>query len=208
MNRNRTVNRQRRQAITTILPACAPTCLGASPALAMLQSGPTQKTPHRFDSDLERTLTNRQFLDMRYRDVIVLAKGLEKHMGREKAIAFLKKVTTEQMLERGKEQASQFPDDSLDSYVDQFRAGYKNTLTMEIVRDSRKAFELKVTECLWADTFHRAGAGEIGFAWICWGDYAWARGFNPKIRLVRDKTLMQGHAYCNHRYIWEGKAAV
>jgi hypothetical protein len=30
------------------------------------------------------------------------------------------------------------------------------------------------------------------------------KGFNPKIKLVRDKTLMQGHEYCNHRYIWTG----
>ena len=28
--------------------------------------------------------------------------------------------------------------------------------------------------------------------------------FNPKIKLVRDKTLMQGNNYCNHRYIWQG----
>jgi hypothetical protein len=204
MNNDGTVNRERRRAITTLLPACTLTCLGGSRAFALLQSDPTQKSAHRFDSDLKRTLTNRQFLDTRYRDVITLAKALEKHMGTDKALAFLKKVKTQQMLERGKTQASQFPDDSLDSYVEQFRAGYEDTLTMEIVQDTEKTFELKITECLWADTFHQAGAGEIGYAWICWGDYSWARGFNPKIRLVRDKTLMQGHAYCNHRYIWKG----
>jgi hypothetical protein len=207
MSKRSAVNHARRQAITTILPACALACLGGSRASAMLQSNPTQEATHRFDAELERTLTNRQFIDIRYRDVISLAKALEKNMGKENAIAFLKKVRTEEMLERGKAQASEFPDDSLDSYVDQFRTRYKNTLTMEIIQDSKKAFELKITECLWADTFRRAGAGEIGYAWICSGDYAWARAFNPRIRLVRDKTLMQGHAYCNHRYIWEGIAA-
>jgi hypothetical protein len=204
MNNSGTINRERRRVITTLLPACALTCLGGSRVFALLQSDPAQKAAHRFDTDLNRTLTNRQFIDTRYRDVITLGRSLEKHMGRAEALAFLKKVKTEQMLERGKAQASQFPDDSLDSYVDQFRNGYENTLTMEIVQDTEKIFELKITECLWADTFHRADAGEIGYAWICWGDYAWAHGFNPKIRLARDKTLMQGHAYCNHRYTWEG----
>jgi hypothetical protein len=47
-------------------------------------------------------------------------------------------------------------------------------------------------------------AGDIGYAMVCWGDYAWAEGFNPKIKLVRDKTLMEGHDRCNHRYIWTG----
>ena len=48
-----------------------------------------------------------------------------------------------------------------------------------------------------------AKLGHIGHAHVCYGDYAWARGFNPKIKMVRDKTLMQGHEYCNHRYIFE-----
>jgi hypothetical protein len=48
-----------------------------------------------------------------------------------------------------------------------------------------------------------AKAGDLGFAAICYGDYNMATGFNPKVRMVRDKTLMQGHAYCNHRYLLE-----
>jgi len=39
---------------------------------------------------------------------------------------------------------------------------------------------------------------------VCHGDYAWAEGFNPDIKLVRDKTLMQGDSICNHRYVWQG----
>lgn len=88
------------------------------------------------------------------------------------------------------------------TYVNQFRSGYESTLTKEIVEDTEKAFELKVTECIWADTFLRAKAGDIGYAWVCWGDYSWAEGFNPKVKMIRDKTLMQGHDCCNHRYVY------
>lgn len=94
MSKASTINHEPRRAITTILPACA---------LAGFQSEPTQNTTHRFDSEFERTLTNRQFLEMRYRNVITLAKALEKHLGREKAITFLKEAKTNEMLERGKE---------------------------------------------------------------------------------------------------------
>ncbi len=76
---------------------------------------------------------------------------------------------------------------------------------MEIVEDTDQAFELKITECVWAAAFRDLGAaGELGFAMVCWDDYAWAESLNPKIKLVRDKTLMQGATYCNHRYIWRG----
>ena len=77
-------------------------------------------------------------------------------------------------------------------------------LKMEILEDTETAFELKVTECIQATVFRDANAADIGYARVCWGDYAWAEGFNPNIKLVRDKTLMQGHDYCNHRYVWEG----
>jgi hypothetical protein len=81
---------------------------------------------------------------------------------------------------------------------------FKKILTFNIVEDTNTAFEIHVTECLSASTFLAREAGDIGHAFICWGDYAWAEGFNPKIKLVRDKTLMQGHDCCNHRYIWTG----
>jgi hypothetical protein len=81
---------------------------------------------------------------------------------------------------------------------------FKNILTMSITEDTAKVHEIKVTECIFASTFLEAGAGDLGFAVICYADYNMASGFNPKVKMVRDKTLMQGHAYCNHRYLFEG----
>jgi hypothetical protein len=81
---------------------------------------------------------------------------------------------------------------------------FAKVLTMEIVEDTERAFEIKVTECIHADAFLHYEAGDIGFAKVCYGDYAWAEGYHPKIRLTRDKTLMEGHSYCNHRYTWIG----
>jgi len=197
----------RRQFIASVIPACAITCVGSNAAFASILRGEgllIQDQKHKFDNNYERALTYRQLLERQFMNFITLAKALEKEMGKEKAIAFLKKAITERQTNLGKRQASRMPDNSLAAYVDQFRSGFDNTLTMEIVEDTEKAFELKVTECIWAETFLRAKAGDIGYAWVCWGDYAWAEGFNPKIKMVRDKTLMQGHDRCNHRYVWLG----
>ena len=195
----------RRQFITKSVPACALTCLLGKEVFALTKSISTldqQESGHKFDQNYDKQLTFREFMRTRYGEAISLMKSLEKEMGKEKAIEFLKKTTTENWLKRGIAQSDRSPDNSLNTYVEQFRGGYENTLTKEVVEDSEKAFELKVTECIWASTFLEANMGEFGYAWVCWGDYAWTRGFNPKIKLVGDKTLMQGHDYCNHRYIW------
>ncbi len=195
----------RRQFIASVIPACAITCMGSNRVFASIlraESYLSQEPQHKFDKNFDLAITYRQFIEAQYRDFIALAKALEKDMGKGKTIEFLKKVTTERLTNLGKQQASRMPDNSFNSFVDLLRSGNDNTMTMKIVEDTPSVFEFKVTECLYADTFLRAKAGNIGYAWLCWGDYAWAQGFNPKIKLVRDKTLMQGHDCCNHRYTW------
>jgi hypothetical protein len=198
----------RRQFLAVLMPGCALTCLGARYALGADVSGAKallEEAKHKFDGLLDRPLTYRQFFATRYGEFIQLAKALEKEMGQEKLLAFLKKNTEARLYQMGQQQAKQSPDQNFLTYVKMFKGpSYEKTLTMEIVEDTDRAFELKVAECIWASVFLQAKAGEIGYAAVCFGDYAWAQGFNPKIKMIRDKTLMQGHDCCNHRYVWEG----
>jgi len=197
----------RRQFVTKVMPMCALTCVLGRSTLAFAQSTESaadEEAKHMFDLDSGRKLTNRQLMALRYGEFIGLTKALEAVLGEERLIEFLKEDTTKKMLAYGKRQAEHSPDNGFATYVEQFRGGYDNLLAMEIVEDTDRVFELKVSECIWATTFLGAGAGNIGHAAVCFGDYAWARGFNPKIEMVRDKTLMQGHACCNHRYLWKG----
>lgn len=77
-------------------------------------------------------------------------------------------------------------------------------MTYDIIENTEKACEVKVTECLTYVIFREANAQEIGYAGVCYADYGFPKGLNPKIEMIRDKTLMQGHDCCNHRYIWTG----
>ncbi|MBE0675753.1 MAG: L-2-amino-thiazoline-4-carboxylic acid hydrolase, partial [Bacteroidales bacterium] len=96
-------------------------------------------------------------------------------------------------------------ENSFSSYANLFKGpAFEETLTMDIIEDTEEAFEIKVTECLAYEICKAEKCdGELGNACICHGDYAMAEGYNPKIKLIRDKTLMQGHGFCNHRYILE-----
>ena len=75
-------------------------------------------------------------------------------------------------------------------------------LSFEIVENTPRTFDLRVNECLWAKTFREIGAERIGYALICHPDYAYCRGFNPRITMTRSKTLMQGHSHCDHWWAW------
>ena len=194
----------RRRFISRIMPACAITCFGLYNGIAFGQPGEEkiiEEVKHKFDNDFEKKISHRKLTAMRYREFISLAKDMKGEFGEERTIEFLKKRTAREMLDYGKKQAEKFGDNSFQKYIEQFRSGYDKTLTMKIVEDTEKAFELEVTECLWASTFIDAKAMDIGYASICFGDYSWAEGFNPNIKMIRDKTLMQGHECCNHRYI-------
>jgi len=200
-------NTNRRQFLSTILPACSMMCLGGSFALAQTQEEKEKSSDekHKFDKPFEGKLSNRQFYNVRYREYIRLTKALEKEMGKEKLIEFLKNYTKNNMMNYGQSHAKRSPDNTFATYIKTFKnPRYENSLTMEIIEGTEKTFELKVTECIWATTFLNAKAGDIGYASVCFGDYAWAEGFNPNIKMIRDKTLMQGHECCNHRYVWLG----
>lgn len=196
----------RRSFLLTAAPVCALAFLGSQSALAIAQSKAKQsgdEVIHKFDGDLGRKLTVRQYFNALYKNYIDLTKAIEKEWGKERTIAFLKNMTTERMKEYGALQASKAEKNDFETYVSQFRSGYENLLTKEVVEDTENAFELRVTECIWADTFRRADAADIGFCSVCWGDYTWPTAFNERITMVRDKTLMQGHDFCNHRYLWK-----
>jgi hypothetical protein len=197
----------RRQFITKVVPACAMTCIGGKHLLGVTPLATQEQSKHKFDLPMERTLTNRQFTWARNSSKIQLIKTMIKELGKDRAIEIIKTDTRESALAMGQRQAKAAKKNDFYTYVDMFRdpERFKNSLTMEIIEDSEKAFELKVTECLFAEPYIKAGlGGEVGFAALCYMDYFWPKGFNEKIKLVRDKTLMQGHACCNHRYIWEG----
>ena len=197
----------RRGFLTGIVPVCAMTCLGAKFALgspSLIGQETARKSGHKFDQPLDRPITVRQMGQMTMYRYFLLAKDLEKEMGRDRMLKFIEENTKSMTLRQGQNQARQSPDVSFDSFIKRLRRPeLQNNLTMEIIEDSINVFEFEVTECLIAETFRAFNDLELGNAAVCVGDFTLAEGFNPKIKLIRDKTLTLGHPYCNHRYVWQ-----
>jgi hypothetical protein len=200
----------RRDFLTKAVPACAVSCLAAN---SLFASSPWigkpllgQEEGHKFDKEIPGLkMTYRRLAAMRHRSFIQFARFLQEEIGEERVIELIKKQTEQNLKEQAQRDLKRLGKSDFKSYISIFRdPGMLASLTMEIIEDTDTVFEIRVTDCLAAEAYLPHKAGDIGYAAVCWGDYNWASDFNPKIKLIRDKTLMQGHEYCNHKYIWTG----
>ncbi len=195
----------RRELLTRTAPACALACLGLSGAADLLahELPCAGQDPHKFDVKRSRDLSSRDMIRVQNQGLIQFIGTLRSEIGDAETIRLLNANSAETGRQAGQQQAARMPDTTFKTFTAQFRPpNYANSLTHEVVEDTENAFGLRVTECIWAEVFREAGlGGEIGHAAVCNMDYYWPPAFNPKFSMERDKTLMQGHDSCNHRYL-------
>ncbi len=153
---------------------------------------------HKFQRDFCQTYE--AAFNWRFGDYIDLMQRFAVYLGRRKLIEMIKQAVDERY-------TGDVPDDpehTLTGYIESGKRAFKNMMSWEVVEESDKVYEMKVTECLWAKTFREKNAADIGCATICYSDFADAKAYHSKIKLVRTKTIMQGDDCCNHRWTWEG----
>jgi hypothetical protein len=73
---------------------------------------------------------------------------------------------------------------------------------IEILESSDKAIKLKVRRCIPLEVFKKHGISEMG-AMFCKCDFEAIKAVNPKMRLIRTKTLSAGDDECNHIWVIE-----
>ncbi len=199
----------RRGFLVRAMPACAIGCLamkGVRLSAAGQQAGapgaPPAAPKHKFDAEVPFKPTYRQFFQIQYASTFIpLVKVLKKNVGQEKTIALLKQMTEEEVPRSLEAAAKRLGGRDFAALKRNYNnPQVANVWTPEIVQDTDTVYELKVTECLWAETFRKADLAEEGYAAVCYGDAVGAKAFDPRIELTRDKTLMQGHPYCNHKF--------
>ena len=191
------LNTNRRDFLIKSLPACALSCVGLSCFGATNEKMNLEENinepEHKFDSEFKRTY--RQAYLWKYNSYIGMMKEMSKLLGEEKLIELIKKSVENRNM-RGAKDGSEF---SLFKWADSLEKsqGFKTTNTIKFPIKTESKVEVEITECLWAETFKKRKAGNIGFATVCYGDYSLFRAMHPKLNFEREKTLMQGHDCCN-----------
>ena len=76
-------------------------------------------------------------------------------------------------------------------------------LEIEIKEQTDTTFTFNVTRCRYAETYKAMGLGEIGHLLSCNRDGAFCEGYDPRLKLERSQTIMQGASHCDFKYRYE-----
>ncbi|MBB4063615.1 putative hydrocarbon binding protein [Gellertiella hungarica] len=75
-----------------------------------------------------------------------------------------------------------------------------DALVIDVVKATDTEFHYTVKRCRYAETYREMGLGKIGHLLSCNRDGVFCTGYDPRIKLSRTKTLMQGDDCCNFEY--------
>jgi len=76
-------------------------------------------------------------------------------------------------------------------------------LEIEVKKKTDDSFVFNVTRCRYAETYKAMGLGEIGHLLSCNRDGAFCEGYDPKLKLARSQTIMQGASHCDFKYSYK-----
>lgn len=188
-----------RRSLFNIFPAAAAGCAVCTGALEC--AAQTPGTPPAAWSQKADVTWEQVFRFAYQKDLIPVLKSLAAQIGREKFTAMLKDSVCE--IAANGMSAKTIPNRDFAT----FRASmkmmpplYRAALDFETVEDTPEALEYRVKNCLWAKSWRESDAADLGYAMVCSADFAIASAFNPKLKLTRTKTLMQGQECCHFRY--------
>jgi len=89
------------------------------------------------------------------------------------------------------------PEDDLAAFCDRMDRGCTGSHRWQRVVDEPDRKQYSYTRCMWAEIFRELDAADIGH-FMCDGDDAAIRSYNPKLAFSRTKILMDGDDECDH----------
>lgn len=122
-------------------------------------------------------------------------------MGKDKALAEVDKVVQRLAEEAGAQFAKALGGNTMEHFhkvPDMWKQG--GALEIELEEMDKDKLVFKVTRCRYAEMYRDLGYEELGQVLSCGRDAAFAKGFNPGIRMARTTTIMSGGPYCDFKF--------
>ncbi len=76
------------------------------------------------------------------------------------------------------------------------------SIEVEILASGEDLWDYRVRRCRYAEMYRALGIPGLGVILSCARDEALIAGFNPRIRLDRGRTILEGAESCEFRYRW------
>ena len=73
-------------------------------------------------------------------------------------------------------------------------------LEINVLAETEDTLNFDVTRCRYAEMYREMGLGDIGHLLSCQRDGTFCEGYDPRIKMERSQTIMQGAERCTFRY--------
>ncbi|MFY0613864.1 MAG: L-2-amino-thiazoline-4-carboxylic acid hydrolase [Hyphomicrobiaceae bacterium] len=90
---------------------------------------------------------------------------------------------------------------SMQTFVDrQSQWTMGGALEIEVQEQSDDVYRFDVKRCRYSEMYREMGLGEIGHLLSCQRDGTFCEGYDPRLKLTRTQTIMQGATHCDFSY--------
>lgn len=136
-----------------------------------------------------------------------LIKGYAELIGLEKSLEIATGVIQGLARDAGRQIAAERDSNTLSDLADVVKKLWSHggeNLKVEFIELSETVLDFRVTGCRYTEQYTNLGLGKFGYCLSCSRDAAFAEGFNPKIKMSRTQTIMEGAPYCDFRFTLNG----
>jgi len=129
-----------------------------------------------------------------------LIEAFSREFGRDRALAVVKPVIEKLALESGVQAAQMAGGDSLAHFAKAMEAwSAGGAYVQEVLRLDETHYDFDVKRCRYAEMYKELGLTDLGLILSCGRDFAMIEGFNPRMKLTRTETIMEGCDRCDFR---------
>jgi hypothetical protein len=135
------------------------------------------------------------------RIVAPLLDALGREFGRERVLEVARRVIVRIAEDQGRDLARRVGRSDVAGLAGALEPWTRNgALEIDVLRRTDRDLHFNVTRCRYADMYRALGMGELGAVLSCGRDFALGQGFNPRLRLRRTQTIMEGAPHCDFRF--------
>lgn len=133
-----------------------------------------------------------------------LIKGFMAEVGSDASLRIVGRVIRSLAHESGRNLAEQMGGNGMADFARGLSAwGAGGAYELEVLELSDVRYFFDIRRCRYAEMYQRLGLADLGFILSCSRDFALVEGFNPKMKLIRTRTIMEGDDRCDFRITLE-----
>jgi hypothetical protein len=138
--------------------------------------------------------------------IVPVIREVSRIIGKDEALKILKEVNQQEAFQRGQDLMRSEEQNGIEELKkDVATWGEGGVWEMDVLEETSTTYFFNVFRCPYYEKYKELGLDEFGVELSCCRDEPFARGFNPRLKLVRSKTIMEGADYCDFRYYLQSK---